>query len=152
MIFSKVDRRCFDLSRVMYESMDAERIRDAPTYGTSLEAARSVLQKNSEKSLAPPEDTATQRKIALAQTVEAQEQWSRPCANCDAQMFTKHDWTRYNHRYYCVQCIEKVVAADEFLRPCEGPGCNAQMNKRQWNKFNHGYYCIQCYNDYNWAN
>ena len=131
--------------------------------GSSLSAARSLLQETRAESIA---------------VVQAQEPWAQPCEGpgCNERMSHKSEWKRYYSHYYCHSCygannlvtqenraesivlheravveetvapVQVVQAQEPWARSCEGPGCNARMSSRsQWRKYYNHYYCHRCY-------
>ena len=130
--------------------------------GSSLSAARSLLQETRAESIA----------VVLARSD------ARACEGpgCNARMSHKSEWKRYYSHYYCHSCygannlvtqenraesivlheravveetvapVQVVQAQEPWARSCEGPGCNARMSSRsQWRKYYNHYYCHPCY-------
>ena len=79
--------------------------------GSSLSAARSLLQENQEKraeSSVLHERAVVEETVAPVQVVQAQEPWARPCEGpgCNARMSHKSQWRKYYSHYYCHRCYD----------------------------------------------
>ena len=115
-IASEPDRRCFFVpSSVRYLSKEYDEMTQGaaasssgPSSGSSLSAARSVLQENRAESIAFHERVVVEETVAPARVVQAQEQWARPCEGpgCNTRMSRKSEWTKYYRKYYCIRCYD----------------------------------------------
>ena len=114
-IASEPDRRFFVPSSVRYLSKEYDEMTQGaaasssgPSSGSSLSAARSVLQENRAESIALHERVVVEETVAPARVVQAQEQWARPCEGpgCNTRMSHKSEWRRYYRKYYCIRCYD----------------------------------------------